>query len=304
MLNTKSNLKAVQKLSSVNQEQDARKARARQFWIAFFARKPVIAAFAIVVIMVLVALLAPLISPCNPYNQDLTNIVTGPSSAHLLGTDGLGRDTLSRIIYGTQVSLSVGFVSTAIAGSIGIILGLISGYVGGWVDNVIMRVMDAMMSIPLVIMALFLGSVLGKGLGNVMLSIGIVMIPGYARLTRGQVMSVKQLDFITAAKIGGATKFTNTVKHIFPNSISPNIVLATSNFGSAILIEASLSFLGMGINPPTASWGAMVSDGYKYLNRDPVLAIVPGLFIMATVWAFNIVGDALRDALDPRLRGA
>lgn len=306
MLNTKNNVKAAQALSSSNQSQaqSARKERSRQFRKAFFARKPVIFAFTIVVIMVLIALLAPVISPCSPYDQDLNNILAGPSPAHLLGTDGLGRDTLARIFYGTQISLSVGLASTAIAGTIGIALGLIAGYVGGWIDSLIMRIMDAMMSIPLIIMALFLGSVLGKGLGNIMLSIGIVMIPGYARLTRGQVMGVKQLDFVTAAKIGGATKFTNTVKHIFPNSLSPNIVLATMNFGSAILIEASLSFLGMGINPPTASWGAMVSDGYKFLNRDPVLAIVPGLFIMLTVWAFNIVGDALRDALDPRLRGA
>jgi peptide/nickel transport system permease protein len=221
----------------------------------------------------------------------------------LLGTDALGRDMLSRIIYGAQVSLAVGLVSVVIAGSIGITLGMIAGYIGGLVDSIIMRIMDAMMSIPLIILAMFLGSVLGKGLGNIMLSVGSAMMPSYARLTRGQVMSVKQLDFITAGKIGGATKFKNMIKHVLPNTLSPSIVLMTMNLGGAILTEAALSFLGMGINPPTPSWGAMVSDGYRYLNTVPLISIAPGLFIMVTVWAFNVVGDALRDALDPRLRG-
>ena len=167
----------------------------------------------------------------------------------------------------------------------------------------IMRVMDAMMSIPVVILALFIGSILGKGLGNIMLCIGIVMMPGYARMTRGQVLSVKQLDYVTAGKISGATRMKNAVKHILPNCIAPNLVLATMNLGTAILTEAGLSYLGMGINPPTASWGAMVSDGYRYLQDTPHIALIPGIFIILTVWAFNVCGDALRDATDPRLRG-
>ena len=166
-----------------------------------------------------------------------------------------------------------------------------------------MRVMDAMMSIPVVILALFIGSILGKGLGNIMLCIGIVMMPGYARMTRGQVLSVKQLDYVTAGKISGATRMKNAVKHILPNCIAPNLVLATMNLGTAILTEAGLSYLGMGINPPTASWGAMVSDGYRSLQDTPHIALIPGIFIILTVWAFNVCGDALRDATDPRLRG-
>ncbi len=167
-----------------------------------------------------------------------------------------------------------------------------------------MRIMDAMMSIPLIILAMFLGGVLGKGLGNVMLSIGIVMIPSYARLTRGQVLSVKQLDYVTAARVGGATRRRNILKHVLPNCLSPNLVLMTMNLGSAVMTEAGLSFLGMGINPPTPSWGAMISDGYRYIRTNPVLAIAPGIFILLTVWACNVCGDALRDALDPKLRGS
>lgn len=205
--------------------------------------------------MVICAVFAPLIAPYDPYEQDLLNALKAPGGGHLFGTDALGRDLLSRIIYGSRASLSVGLVSTALAGSCGIMLGIISGYLGKWTDSVIMRIMDAMMSIPIIILAMFLGGVLGKGLGNIMLCIGIVMIPGYARLTRGQVLSLKELDFVTAGKIGGATRFKNAVKHILPNCISPNLILMTMNLGNAIMIEAGLSYLGMGINPPTASWG-------------------------------------------------
>ena len=262
--------------------------RRKQFLNTFFATTPVRIGFGIIMVMIFCAIFAPIVAPYDPYEQDLTNMLKGMSGTHLFGTDALGRDLLSRIIYGARASLSVGLVSTLIAGSIGIALG---------------RVMDAMMSIPVVILALFIGSILGKGLGNIMLCIGIVMMPGYARMTRGQVLSVKQLDYVTAGKISGATRLKNAVKHILPNCIAPNLVLATMNLGTAILTEAGLSYLGMGINPPTASWGAMVSDGYRYLQDTPHIALIPGIFIILTVWAFNVCGDALRDATDPRLRG-
>ena len=159
------------------------------------------------------------------------------------------------------------------------------------------------MSVPMIIMALFLGSIFGKGLGNICLAIGISMIPSYARVTRGQVLTVREMDYVTAGTLCGASKLENTVFHIFPNCVSSNIVLMTMNLGNAILNEAALSFLGMGINPPTASWGSMVNDGYKYMGTNAVIAIAPGLFIMITVLCFNMVGDALRDAMDPKLRG-
>lgn len=277
--------------------------RRKQFVNSFFATVPVRIGFVILVVIAFAAIFAPLVAPYDYNKQDLLNTLQAPGGNHILGTDALGRDLLSRIIYGARASLSVGIVSTVIAGGIGITLGLIAGYLGKAADIIIMRIMDAMMSIPVVILALFLGSILGKGLGNIMLCIGIVMMPGYARMTRGQVLSVKQLDYVTAGKIGGATRIKNAVKHILPNCLAPNLVLATMNLGSAIMVEAGLSFLGMGINPPTPSWGAMVSEGYKYLAKAPHIAIIPGIFIILTVWSFNVCGDALRDATDPRLRG-
>lgn len=225
------------------------------------------------------------------------------SAQHIFGTDQLGRDLLSRIIYGTRVSFSVGIVAVAIAGSVGMILGLTAGVAGGFVDSIIMRVMDAMMSIPMIILAIFLGSILGKGLGNVMLAVGISMIPGYARLMRGQALTIRESDYITAGIICGASTLRNVITHIVPNCVSPIIVLMTMNLGNAVLAEAGLSFLGLGINPPMASWGGMVSDGNTFLNTNPVIAIVPGIFVFLIVLCFNMVGDAVRDALDPRLRG-
>lgn len=268
-----------------------------------FARKSVVACLIILAIMILASIFAPLVTVYDPYKQDLRNMLQGMSLAHPFGTDSMGRDLLTRIIFGGRVSFTVGLVSVLIAGGIGMVLGLIAGMAGGFVDAVIMRFMDAMMSVPMIIMALFLGSIFGKGLGNICLAIGISMIPSYARVTRGQVLTVREMDYITAGTLCGASKTKNTIVHIFPNCISANIVLMTMNLGNAILNEAALSFLGMGINPPTASWGSMVNDGYKYMSSNPVIAIAPGVFIMIVVLCFNMVGDALRDAMDPKLRG-
>ncbi len=288
--------------SSTKKMTGKQKNRAR-FIRVITARKTVVVSLIILGILVFTALFAGFIAPYDPYEQDLMNSLKPMSAEHIFGTDAMGRDVFSRIVYGTRVSISVGIVSVAIAGSIGMLIGIIAGSVGGIVDTIIMRIMDAMMSIPLIILALFLGSILGKGLGNVMLAVGISMIPGYARLTRSQVLTVAQADYVTAGTVFGASKTKNAIAHIFPNCVSPNIVLMTANLGGAILAEANLSFLGLGINPPMASWGGMVSDGYTFLSMNPVIAIAPGIFILITVLCFNIVGDALRDALDPRLRG-
>lgn len=278
--------------------------RVTRFLRQWFSRVPVAIGTVLAIGVVLVAIAAPLIATHSPIEQNLLNALAGPSSEHLLGTDPLGRDVFSRIIFGSRTSLLVSLFSTVFAGLVGMLIGLIAGYVGGAVDSIIMRVMDAMMSIPIIILALFLGTVLGKGMGNIILCLGIVMIPSYARVTRAQVMSVKQLDYVTAARLSGSSGPKTAIKHVLANSLAPNMVLMTMNLGTAILVEAALSFLGMGINPPTPSWGGMVSEGKAYLTTNPVLAIAPGLFIMVTVWAFNVVGDAVRDALDPRLRGA
>lgn len=268
-----------------------------------FGRKIIVVCAALILLMILVAIFAPLIAPYDPNQDDLYNVLKGCSAEHWLGTDSNGRDVLSRIIYGARISFTVGLVAVMISSIIGMALGLISGVAGGVVDSVIMRVMDAMMAVPMLILALFLGAILGQGLFNVCLAIGISMVPQYARITRGQVLSVRNADYVTAGTLCGASRVRNTLVHVFPNCLSANIVTMTASLGGAILAEANLSFLGMGISPPTASWGAMVSGGYKYLSNQPVIAIAPGIAIMIVVLCFNMCGDALRDALDPKLRG-
>ena len=286
-----------------NKKNSGTKKKIKRFFRVLFARKLVVVCLGVLSVMVLSAIFAPIVAPFDPYHQDLMNSLQPVSSTHILGTDVLGRDVFSRIVFGTRVSISVGLVSVAIAGSAGMLLGAIAGMAGGVVDSIIMRVIDAMMSIPLIILAMFLGVVIGQGLINVMIAVGIAMMPSYARLIRGQVLTVKEMDYVTAGTICGASPLRNAVTHIVPNCISPCIVLMTMNLGGAILAEANLSFLGLGIAPPTPSWGAMVSEGNIFLNVNPVIAIAPGIFVLLIVLCSNIVGDAVRDALDPRLRG-
>ncbi len=276
----------------------------RRFIRVLTARKVVVIAMLILAVTILAALFAPLIAPFDPYKQNLSQSLHQPSSEHLLGTDMLGRDVLSRIIYGARVSLIVGLVVVIIAGVLGMSIGLVSGYFGGRLDSILMRLMDAMIAIPMIVLAMAIGAVLGGGIVNVIIALGLAIVPAYARLMRGQVLSVKQSDYVVAGMLTGISSLRNMVVHVLPNCISPLIVLITMNLGMAILAEAGLSFLGLGIVPPGASWGSMVNDGYKYLLTNPVLSMAPGVAIMIVVLAFNIVGDALRDALDPRLRGA
>lgn len=275
----------------------------RRFVRVFLGRKVVILGAAIIALLVLAALLADVISPYDPYRQNLRESLQPPSPAHLLGTDALGRDTLSRVIYGSRTSLAVGLVSTLIGAVVGMALGLLAGYYGGILNTLIMRFVDALMAVPSLMLALAIGAALGGGLTNVMISLGISIVPTYARLMRGQVLTVKQQDYIAAGEVIGGSDLRIMLWHILPNCLSPLIVLITLNLGAAILAEAGLSFLGLGINPPGAAWGAMVNDGYRYLMSNPVLSFAPGLCVMLVVLAFNLVGDGLRDALDPRLRG-
>lgn len=275
----------------------------RRFLRVFLARKVVVVALVILMIMVLVAVFAPLLAPHDPYQQKLTHSLQQPSSEHPLGTDLLGRDVLSRIIYGTRISLMVGIVVVFIAGAVGMTIGLLSGYFGGVLDALLMRIMDAMIAIPMIVLALAFGALLGGGIVNVIIALGLAIVPAYARLMRGQVLSVKNSDYVMEAMLTGVGNLRNMLVHVLPNCISPLIVLITMNLGLAILAEAGLSFLGLGITPPEASWGSMVNDGYRYLLTNPLLSIAPGVAILVVVLSFNIVGDALRDALDPRLRG-
>ena len=275
----------------------------QRFRRVFFGRPVVIVGFVVIFLLILTAIIAPIIAPYDPYQQDLKVAVQGSSFQHWLGTDQLGRDVLSRIIYGSRTSLEVGLIAVGVASIIGMSLGLMAGYFGGWLELIVMRIIDAMMSIPNILLALVFAAMLGGGLKNVMIAVGISMVPSYCRLMRSQVLIVRQSDYILAANVVGCSNLRVMFKHIFPNSLSPLIVLMSINLGGAIMAEAGLSFLGMGIAPPGAAWGSMVNDGYKYLLMNPVISIAPGVCIMVVVLAFNMVGDGLRDALDPRLRG-
>jgi peptide/nickel transport system permease protein len=257
----------------------------------------------IVLVLILVAIFAPLIAPQSPLDQDVMNRLAAPSKSHPFGLDSLGRDVFSRTIYGSRVSLMVGVISIGIAAGVGIILGLISGYFARWVDSVIMRIMDAIMAIPGLLLTIAIAAALGPGLRNVMIAVGIVYVPTFARLVRGQVLSVRQQDYVKAARTVGASDARLILKHIWPNSLQPVIVQATLSIGFAILIEAGASFLGVGAQPPTPTWGSMLRASYSYIGDAPWLSVAPGLAIMLSVLGFNLLGDGLRDALDPRLRG-
>ena len=276
----------------------------KRFSRVFFARRVVLFGLVVIAILVLTAIFAPLLAPYDPYKQNLDNILSKPNSEHWLGTDTLGRDTLSRIIYGTRTSLLVGVVAIFIAASIGMLLGLTAGYMGGATNTVIMRLIDAMMTFPMILLALTMAALLGVGLKNIIIALGISLVPPYARVMCGQALAIKQNDYVMAGRAMGAKSSRVMLRHVAPNCFPPLIVLMTMMIGSAILAEAALSFLGVGITPPGAAWGAMVSEGYRYLLTTPVLSFAPGLAIMLVVFAFNMVGDGLRDALDPRLRGS
>jgi peptide/nickel transport system permease protein len=291
-------------ISTRFEEANPRMSEMRRLAVVFFRRKLVIAGLVIIFILVITAIFAPLIAPYDPYKQDISQALLQPGKAHLLGTDVVGRDTLSRVIYGSRTSLIIGIIAITIAASIGMALGLIAAYFGGVTSALIMRFIDALMSFPMLVFALVLASMLGSGLKNVILALGIGMVAGYARLMCGQALSVKQNEYVTAARSMGASNLRIMLVHILMNCFPPLIVLITMTMGTCILAEAGLSFLGLGITPPGAAWGAMVNEGYKYLLTNPVLSFAPGVAIMLTVFAFNMVGDGLRDALDPRLRGS
>jgi peptide/nickel transport system permease protein len=275
----------------------------KYFQRVFFNRKIVIFGLVVILLLIVTAIFANFLAPYDPYKTDVAHQLAQPSMKHFLGTDALGRDTLSRIIYGSRVSLMVGVAVVFIAAFLGMTLGLIAGYVNGIVNTIIMRLTDAMMAIPMILLALVIAALLGGGLKNIIIALGIGLIPGYARLMCGQVLSVKQNDYITAAKSIGASNLRIMIIHILKNCFPPLIVMMTMMLGMAILAEAGLSFLGIGIEAPEAAWGSMISDGYRYLLTNPILSIAPGTAVMLVVFSFNLVGDGLRDALDPKLRG-
>jgi ABC-type dipeptide/oligopeptide/nickel transport system permease subunit len=275
----------------------------RRILSVFFARPLPVVGLVIIVMLVLTAIFAPLIAPYDPYKMDILNKLQPPSREHLLGTDSLGRDTLSRIIYGSQTSLIVGISVMAMSFAIGIPLGLLAAYFGRAWNLIIMRLIDALMAFPMLLLALLVASLLGGGMKNVIIALGIGMIAAPCRMMCGVAMSIKQNEYVLAARAMGMKNNRVMLEQILPNAFPPLLVMMTIGLGVTILAEASLSFLGIGITPPTPAWGGLVNDGYKFLLTSPVLAISPGIAIMLVVFGFNMMGDGLRDALDPRLRG-
>jgi peptide/nickel transport system permease protein len=261
------------------------------------------AGIVIIVLFCLIAIIAPLIAPYSPVDQDLYNVLSNPTRAHWLGTDNVGRDLLSRIIYGTRVSMAVALFSTLIATVIGVLLGLVAGFRGGLADMVIMRIVDVFMCLPWLVIVLVLSAALGPGLINIVIAISISGWTGFARIMRGQVLQVRALPFVDASRSFGASHLRLMFKHIFPNSIAPIIVAISMTMGGVILLEAAVSFLGLGVQPPTPSWGRALRIGYTYLEVVPIYSVAPGMMIMLATLAFHFLGDGLRDALDPRLRG-
>ena len=275
----------------------------RRIHRVLMGRRVVVFGMIVILAFLLTAIFAPWIAPFDPYKQDMSQALLQPCREHLGGTDPLGRDTLSRLIFGTRVALMVSVVAIGAAATIGMTVGLFAGYFGGWVNAVIMSFIDSLMACPMILLALFIAGVLEGGLENVIIALSISLMPQYARLMCGQVLSVRENDYVLAARSIGTSNVRIMVQHILPNCLPPLIVQVTMMMGMAILAEAALSFLGIGIKPPGAAWGAMVSDGYQYLMTDPILSFAPGLAIMLVVFSFNMVGDGLRDALDPSLRG-
>lgn len=257
---------------------------------------------ALVVLFVAVAILAPLISPYDPIATSWSAIRVAPSAAHWMGTDEIGRDEMSRVIFGARASLLAGVVSVLLAAAIGVPTGLLAGFAGGWIDALLSRLVDAMLAIPFLVLAIALAAVLGPNLRNAMIAIGITTAPIFMRVARGSTLDVMTHDYIEAARAVGNPAWRIAVRHVLPNIFPPILVQATLSIATSIIAEASLSFLGLGEQPPTAAWGAMLNAAQQFLTLAPWLAIFPGVAIFLTVLGFNLLGDGLRDALDPRQR--
>jgi len=277
----------------------------KRAWVPdWFRRYPLTAiGISFIGLLFLVAILAAWISPQDPAYQTLQDRLLSPSWRHWMGTDQYGRDVLSRMIYGSRISLSVGLVSVSLYVLIGTVVGSVAGYYGGWVDSILMRLVDVLLCIPTFFLILMVVAFVGPSLLNIMVIIGLTSWTDVARLVRGEVLTLKSREFVQAARVMGASDFRILARHILPNALGPVLVVATLGVGGAILVESSLSFLGLGVQPPTASWGNMLMEGKDHLADAWWLVTFPGLAIFLTVLAYNLLGEGLRDYLDPRMRG-
>ena len=267
-----------------------------------FARRQAQFGGAIVLILVLAAIFAPVIAPYDPFQLRVGPLKEPPTRAFPFGTDDLGRDLLSRMIYGSRITLQIGTISVVLAVVLGVLVGVVAGFYGGWVDGVLMRFTDIMLSFPGLMLALAIVSVLGPGLNNAMIAVGLGSFPGFARVVRGSVLSVRETEYVTAGRVIGATAPHLVRRAVLPNVAAPIVVLASLEFPAAVLTAAALSFLGLGAQPPSPEWGALLVDARNYIRSAPHLINIPGAAIFLTVLAFNLLGNTLRDVLDPRLR--
>ena len=274
----------------------------RRMWYSFCKRKVAVLGLVIVLIYIIVAIFAPLLAPYDPVKQDLANMLQTPGPKHLLGTDEMGRDILSRIIYGARISMKVGFYAVGVAFVIGIPLGIFAGYFGGKVDLLIMRAMDVLLAFPGILLSIVFVSVLGPNLDNAILSVGIYTVPNFARMARGETLALRNSEFIEAARAMGSGDIRIVFSHILNNIVSPMIVMGTLSFGTAIITTSGMGFLGIGAQPPTPEWGAMLSSGRQYLLVAPHVTTYTGLAILFLVLGLNLLGDGLRDVLDPKMK--
>lgn len=273
-----------------------------EFWRRFQRKRIALAAAAVILLIVLAAIAAPLIAPFDPAAPDYDNVLSEPSALHWFGTDAYGRDILSRVIWGARISLSVGVISVLVGGAVGIVLGLISGFFGGWLDSLIMRFCDVLFAFPGLLLAIGVVAVLGPGISNVIWATAVFSVPAFARLVRGDTLALKRAVYVQAARSIGVRPAVLMLRHILPGALPGVIVNGSLRLGNNILTAASLSFLGLGAQPPSPEWGAMLADGRSYLGVADWLTWFPGLAIFVTVLAFNLLGDGLRDALNQKLR--
>ena len=279
-----------------------RRSGQRSWYRALLRQRLALMGAILVGVFAVIAIVGPFVAPYGPTEQIPANRLTGPSWAHPFGSDEFGRDILSRLLHGARISFQVGVIAVGISATAGVLIGLIAGYVGGWVDSILSLLMDVLFAFPTILLAIAIMAMLGNSLGNVMIAIGIVYTPTFMRVVRGAVLSVRQTTYIESAIAVGVSLPRILARHVFPNITAPLIVHASLNFAAAVLAEASLSYLGLGNKPPSPSWGSMVSSSYSFLQLAPWAAVAPGVAIGLTVLGFNLLGDGLRDALDPRLR--
>lgn len=284
------------------EQRDKRQSRIGEIWRRLKANKGSVVGLMIILLLSAMAIFAPYLAPYDPNKMNVGPRLAAPSWEHPLGTDSFGRDQLSRIIYGARISLYVGFIAVGIGAVCGGFIGAVVGYYGGRIDNILMRLMDVLLAVPQIILAIAIVGALGSNLLNLMIAVGVSQIPRYARIVRASALSVRGQEFVEAARAVGASDLRIIVENILPNCMAPIIVQSTLGVASAILSAAALSFLGLGIQPPTAEWGSMLSLGRQYMRNAPHLTFFPGLVIAIVVLALNIFGDGLRDALDPKLR--